>query len=114
MWGSVPRGIRKKLMKQWRKLAIRPTSPLRACLHEGGGLQVGEVTRGGLPHLTCQRDHIKMRDYMDRWVTPPKWVTSPIQGTIPPRKQTLSYSNTTFKKDVIEWYLRGKKIVTPS
>ena len=39
---------------------------LRACLHEGGGPQVGEVTRGGLPHLTCKRDHIKMRDYMDR------------------------------------------------
>ena len=25
---------------------------LRACLHEGGGPQVGEVTWGGLPHLT--------------------------------------------------------------
>ena len=40
---------------------------LRACLqHEGG-----EVTCGGLPHLTCKRDHIKMRDHMDRRVTPP-------------------------------------------
>ena len=29
---------------------------------EAGG-QVGEVTRGRLPHLTCKRDHIKMRDY---------------------------------------------------
>ena len=35
----------------------------RACSHEGGGPQVGEVTCGGLPHLTCKRDHIKMRDY---------------------------------------------------
>ena len=51
---------------------------LRACLPEGGGPQVGEVTCGGLPHLTCKRDHIKMRDYMDRRVTPPKRVTSPI------------------------------------
>ena len=62
---------------------------LRACLHEGGGPQVGEVTCGGLPHLTCKRDHIKMRDYMDRRATPPKRVTSPIWGTPPPRKQAL-------------------------
>ena len=47
----------------------------RACLHEGGGPQVGEVTCGGLPHLTCKRDQIEMRDYMDRRVTPPKRVT---------------------------------------
>ena len=45
---------------------------LRACLHEGGGPQVGEVTQGGLPHLTCKRDQIKMRDYTDRRFTPPK------------------------------------------
>ena len=35
------------------------------------GPQVGEVTFGGLPHLSCKRDHIKMRDYMDRQVIPP-------------------------------------------
>ena len=63
---------------------------LGACLHEGGGPQVGEVTCGGLPHLTCKRDHIKMRDYMGRRVTPPKWVTSPIWSTLPLCKQTLS------------------------
>ena len=62
---------------------------LRACLHEGGWPQVGEVTCGGLPHLTCKRDHIKMRDYMERRATPPKWVTSPIWGTPPPCKQAL-------------------------
>ena len=44
---------------------------IRACLHEGGGPREGEVTCGGLPHLTCKRAHIKMRDYMDRRVTPP-------------------------------------------
>ena len=38
---------------------------LRACLQEGRGPQVGEVTCGKSPHLTCKRDHIKMRDYMD-------------------------------------------------
>ena len=39
---------------------------IRACLHGGGGPQVGEVTRGGSPRLTCKRDHIKMRDNIDR------------------------------------------------
>ena len=62
----------------------------RACLHEGGGPQVGEVTLGKSPHLTCKRDHIKMRDYMDRRVTPPKRVTSPTWGPPPPCKQALS------------------------
>ena len=30
---------------------------------------------GGSPHLSCKHDQIIMRDYMDRRVTPPKWVT---------------------------------------
>ena len=64
----------------------RQNTYFRACLHEGGGPQVGEVTWGGLPHLTCKRDHIKMREYMDRRVTPPKRFTSPIWGTPPPCK----------------------------
>ena len=42
---------------------------LRACLHGGGGPQLGEVTCGGSPHLSCKRDQIKMRDYVDRRVT---------------------------------------------
>ena len=42
---------------------------LRACLHGGGGPQIGEVTCGGSPHLSCKRDQIKMRDYVDRRVT---------------------------------------------
>ena len=62
---------------------------VRACLREGGGPQVGEVTCGGLPHLTCKRDHIKMRDCLDRRVAPPKGVTSPTWGPPPPSKQTL-------------------------
>ena len=40
--------------------------------------------------LTCKRNHIKMRDYMDRRVTPPKRVTSPIWGTPPPCKEALT------------------------
>ena len=35
---------------------------VRACLHEGGGPQIGEVTCGGSPHLSCKGDQIKMRD----------------------------------------------------
>ena len=44
---------------------------------EVGDPQVGEVTCGGSPHLTCKRDHIKMRDYVDRRVTPPTWCLPP-------------------------------------
>ena len=70
-------------------VVTQSSSPPRACLHEGGGPQVGEVTCGGLPHLSCKRDHIKMRYYMDRRVTPPKRVTSSIWDTTPPCKQAL-------------------------
>ena len=42
---------------------------VRTCLHGGGGPQIGEVTCGGSPHLSCKRDQIKMRDYVDRRVT---------------------------------------------
>ena len=54
-----------------------------ACLHGGGGPQVGEVTCGGLPHLSCKRDQIKMRDYVDRRVTSSTWCPAP------PCKQAL-------------------------
>ena len=52
----------------------RIANRLKACLHGGGGPQVGEVTCGGSLHLTCKRDQIKMRDYMDKRVTSPTWV----------------------------------------
>ena len=51
--------------------------------------EVGEVTRGASPHLSFKRDQIKMRDSMDRRVTPPKRVS----------KQALNLSsvaNATF------------------
>ena len=63
---------------------------LWACLHGGGGPRVCAVTFGGSTHLSCKRDHIKMRDYMNRRVTPPKRVTSPTWGPPPPCKQALS------------------------
>ena len=46
---------------------------LRACLHGGGGPQVGEVTCGGSPHLSCKRDQIKIRDYYGQVGPPPPW-----------------------------------------
>ena len=49
---------------------IFASAELSACLHGGGAPQAGEVTRGGSPHLSCKRDQIKMRDYMDRRVPP--------------------------------------------
>ena len=52
--------------------------------------KVGEVICGGSPHLSCKRDQIKMRDYMDRWVTSPKRVTLPTWGLPPPCKQALT------------------------
>ena len=33
-------------------------------LHGGGGPQIGEVTRGGSPNLSCKRDQIKKRKIM--------------------------------------------------
>ena len=47
------------------------------------GPQIGEVTCGGSPDLSCKRDQINVRDCMDRRVTPSKRVTSPTWGTPP-------------------------------
>ena len=58
-------------------------SKLRACLNGGGGLQIGEVIRSRSLHLSCKRDQIKMRDYMDRQLTPPKLVTLPTVPGVP-------------------------------
>ena len=58
-------------------LAATGIKAVRACLHGGGRPQVGEVTFGGSPHLSCKRDQIKMGDYMDRRVTSPTWGPPP-------------------------------------
>ena len=47
---------------------------------------------GGLPHLSCKRDQDKMRDYMERRVTPPRRVTSPTWGPPPPCKHALKHT----------------------
>ena len=69
----------------------------RACLNGGGGRQVVEVKYCESPHLSCKRDQIKMRDYMDKRVTPPKRVTSPTWGPPPPCKQALSLHKVILK-----------------
>ena len=74
-------------MKNYYCSKIKP----RAGLHGGGGPRVGEVTSGRSPHLLRKRDQIKMRDYMDRRVTPSKRVTSTTWGTPPPCKQALNH-----------------------
>ena len=77
------------LSKLFVKVVISRVVVFRARLHGGGGTQIGEVTCGGSPHLSCKRDQIKMRDYVDRRVTPPKWVTSPTWGPPPLYEQAL-------------------------
>ena len=59
------------------------TVTVGACLHGGGVPQIGEVTCGGSPQLSCKRGQIKRRDYMDRRVTSPTW------GPPPPCNQAL-------------------------
>ena len=54
------------------------------------GLEDLATCLGGAPHLSCKRNQIKMRDYMDREVTPPKRVTLPTWGLPPPFKQALT------------------------
>ena len=78
-----------------------------ARLHGGGGPKIGEVTRlGGVtrlsiqsliwsPHLSCRRDQIKMKDYIDGRVIPTKRVTTPTWGPPPPYKQALSRNRKT-------------------
>ena len=68
---------------------------LRACLHGGRGLQVGEVTRLSIQSLILiwsslhDRWDDHMRYCMDRRVTPPTW------GPPPPRKQALKFKTRT-------------------
>ena len=62
---------------------------LRTCLHGGGEPQIGEVTYGGSPHLSCKRAQHK-RLY-EQAGYPPKQVTSPTWGPLPPCKRALNY-----------------------
>lgn len=79
---SCPLEKYQSLLRYFRSYRYMWMSFVRACLHGGGGLQIGEVSRGGSLHLlSCKRAQVKMRDYMDRRVTPPKQITSPTWGS---------------------------------
>ena len=60
--GTVQISLLEKEKVKGKRIANR----LKACLHGGGR-----------PHQSCNGDQIKMRDNMERRVTPPKRVTSP-------------------------------------
>ena len=64
-WGPLP-----PCKQALKTVPLGPTLSfrLRACLSGGGGRQIGEVTCGGSPHLSCKRDQIKIRYYMDRYI----------------------------------------------
>ena len=63
---------------------------LRACLHGGGGPQVGEVTRsGGFTRLSIQSLILMWSHLHVRWGNP-RHVTSPTWGPQPSCKQALS------------------------
>ena len=68
---STPRMCFLNALRLVKFLSSLLTFDQRACLHGGGGPQVGVVTCGGSPHPSCKRDQIKMRDYKDRRVTSP-------------------------------------------
>ena len=72
-WKSFSLPVSAFLLSQYStvlaKIVHDLTTRLKACLYGGWGPQLGEVTCGGSPHLSCKRDQVKMRDYMDRRVT---------------------------------------------
>ena len=69
------------------------------------------VTRSGRPgyppwrHLPCKRDHIKMRYYMDRRVTPRKRVTSPTWHGFPYLHVNRPCSRSNLWIDNFRWRL---------
>ena len=63
---------------------------LKACLHGRRGPQIDEVSCGGAPHLSCKRDLMKMRYYMDWRVTHLSGLPHIPGVPPPPRKQALS------------------------
>ena len=79
-----PKWILREFDVSW----IRPR--LGGLPHLETGLADRDTSPDGSPHLSRKRDQIKMRDYMDRRITPPKRVTSPTWGPPALCKQALS------------------------
>ena len=78
----------KWILREFDVSWIRPR--LGGLPHLETGLADQDTSLDGSPHLSRKRDQNKMRDHMDRRVTPPKRVTSPTWGPPPLCKQALS------------------------
>ena len=72
---------------------MNPAVAVKACLHEGGVPQIGEVTRlGGVTRLSKQSLILMWSRLHVRWGDPPH-VTSPTWGPPPSRKPALIRSD---------------------
>ena len=60
---------RKQSRKEVSKIPNASIRDLGPVYMDVGDPQIGEVTCSRSPHLSCKRDQIKMRDYVDRRVT---------------------------------------------
>ena len=58
-----------------------------------GGSYGGKFLKKLVVLLSCKRDQNKIRNYMDRRVTPVRPVTSPTRGPPPPCNQALNVNN---------------------
>ena len=88
--------LRRRSRIPWAEEMREYAKKIRACLHGGGGPQLGEVTRLSILSLFLiwSRLHV-------RWGDPPH-VTSPIWGPPPPCKQALIpwWMSCTFLKSI--------------
>ena len=69
----------------------------------------GKLKYGGAPHLSCKHDQIKMGDYMDKRVTPPKRVTSCTWGPPPPTGPKSSLPVAIFANCANCWSLNSSQ-----
>ena len=85
--------------RRWNKLK------LRTYLHGGGVPQIGEVTCGGSLNLSYKRDPIKMRDYMDRRVTPYPYKQAPQFGIVWLRNNSIQFNSLFIRTVSIDYIL---------
>ena len=77
---------------------------LRACLHRGGGPQIGEVTGGGSPHLSCKRDQSTVKwDIIWTGGLPHPSGLPHLPGPPPPCKQALRVKTGQQQLSREEW-----------
>ena len=82
----------------WRNSELTPAGRVTPPSHGEKSVQLSglpgpadRATRlGGVPHFSCEGDHDKKRDRMERLVTPPRRGTSTSWGAPPPCEEALS------------------------